>query len=323
MAATPNDIDLELEQALKNSLLTEEKEANEFADLDLALALSASEEENRIKLREQETKRLQEREAEEKATQEFLTKERLRNAQKQAEEEATRIFLMREKLEEKLQEKNNQYVASGPIQHPKPPAIVQGPYDHVAIAQQLEFLKTLEPIMVSPAVAGEYPNGGAGLPVAALTDAHKFTCTLIREGIPKLRAIDDILRPINQTNLDMPTPAVLADILASLKHNQSFSAADIANITVSLNNVIAAANPIDLAETQAHVPQLLSRVWTLAKRLGRAYTSAVATALSDNIADQGGCIPGLVARLYPIYAKMIQHTLERSLEAVPNLSIHI
>ncbi len=330
-AISASAIEVETSGGLESKQAVETSMPDEF---ELALALSASltiaEEEDNKRKQQAQAQRLREIEAEEKATFELLAQEDLRNAQKEAEEAATQLFLMNERKLQAEQLDNDQLMAEqlaglerkGSVEE----VSIALSFDHVAIEQRLKFLDELELIIRSPAVAGEYSKKeGEGLPVAELTDAHKFTSTLIRAGIPTLRAIDDTLRPINELNPDMPPQAVLAEILAKIEHNPSFSPNDVANISTSINNVIAAGNPIDLAETQAQVPELLSRTWTLAKRLGTNFTAAVATALSDNIADAGGCIPGLVARVYPIYAKMIQCVLKESLEsleAIPHLRIH-
>jgi hypothetical protein len=320
MAAAPNDV--EFQQALAASLVSHEKENGE--ELELAIALSVTEHENLEK--EQQAKRLQE--LQEEATLAFLERE---HAQKRkAEEEATQLLFAQEQEQE--QHLQSEVLALFLTANPEAKmddeyfeqrAVIKKMLRHVSLEQQVQYVQTLAPILNSPAVSGEYANGGAGLAVEALTDAHKYTCTFIREGISVLRAIDDILRPIDLSlNPNMPPQAVLAEIKSVLQA-EPVHVQIIQHITTSINNVIAAANPVDIAETGAHVQQLLSRTWTLAKILGPDYTRAIASALSDNIADAGGCIPGLVARLYPIYAKMIHNLLVLSIEEqVPTVSMH-
>ncbi len=336
MATVPED--LELQQALEASLASQEKTNEE--DLELAMALSASSTEhvptiNLNLAQENQAKRLGELKDEEEATFAFLARE---HVQKEKEEAEATQFLLAHEQHQNLQADID--LALFLTTHPESKIddeyfelckAIKKMLMHVSLEQQAQYLQALAPILNSPAVKGECPNGEAGPPVTAQMDAHKYTCTLIRASIPILRSIDDVLRPIDlNLNPDMPPQAVLAEILVDLQKNYAetdpelqTTLACIPYITTSIQNLSAAATPIDTAETHAHVQQLLSRTWTLAKILGPDYKDAIAHALSNNIADGGGCIPGMVARLYPIYANMIKHTLTLSIEPIPVLKMHI
>ena len=146
-----------------------------------------------------------------------------------------------------------------------------------------------------------------GTPGVALPDAHTHTRTFIRANLPTLRAMDDLLRPVNPTMLP-------AQILAELQQRCQISEPDLLKIQQTmnlLNRFLALGNPVEASETNANVPELLSRTWTLAKQFGSqeapATTQAMASILSDNIGDGGGCMAGLVARLFAFYANMLNY----------------
>lgn len=163
--------------------------------------------------------------------------------------------------------------------------------------ERKKITEDLQGILASAAVAGEKGTTG-------LTDAHKFTSTLIRAGIPVLTNIDG---QFNLSSIDLPPDQVQKEVLEfleKLKKEGMDSRISIENIQKTFGHV--RSNPaVEASETQANAHHLLSRTWTLAKTMGRDGMTAVATLLSDNIGDGGSCIPGLIARLYPPYAKML------------------
>lgn len=180
-------------------------------------------------------------------------------------------------------------------------ASVQFRPDSVSPEKWKEMRAELQTILNSPTVIGEKNAKGA------LTDAHKFTTTLIRAGIPVLLEIDKACTFSSET---MSPAKVQAEIQAFLKNVEVQPGVFLAHINNTFLKIGTARNPVD-AETGANVYHILSRTWTLAKnrKLGPTYQRKVASILSDNIADQGGCIAGLIARLYPLYAQMIGERL--------------
>lgn len=334
--------DLELEQALKASLqiLQPSEEADlslamhlstqdpvaccppknpaseqelKFSDEDLqlaaALSLSEAEELQTQQVQIEKLKELEkkaEREAELKRKEEeaslaavaaLLKQDEIEREERKKEEEATQQFLTAEKEMKRRQETDTQAkIFSELSEHLNP----------ISTAQKNKFMQDIAPIASSDAVLGERFTTPPGLPKTM--DAHQFTCTDIRAGIVRLREIDDALRPIHPIqNPDMQPQKVLEEVLTQME--SLFADLNITNITTSITKLIQAGNPLDTTETLANVQQLLSRTWTLAKQLGPDFTYKFAAALDNNIGDQGGCIPGLVARLYSHYAGMLYQIL--------------
>lgn len=164
--------------------------------------------------------------------------------------------------------------------------------------EQVEKIeKTLLEILQSPAVAGEATN--------QLTDAHKYTRTLIRAGIPVLQNIDDQFK----LSTDSLAPTLVLKEVLEMIEKMPKEVKELSRISVDAINAtfqrIAGAPALEAQETNANAHHLLSRSWTLGKSMGMEYQTAVATCLSDNITDKGGCIPGLIARLYAVYARMM------------------
>lgn len=170
-------------------------------------------------------------------------------------------------------------------------------WERKTAAERKKITEDLQAILASAAVAGEKGTTG-------LTNAHKYTSTLIRAGIPVLNNIDDKFK---LSSVDLTPDQVQKEVLnflENLKKEGIDSRISIENIQKTFGYL--RSNPaVEATETQANAHHLLSRTWTLAKKMGRDDMTAVATLLSDNIGDGGSCIPGLIARLYSPYAKML------------------
>lgn len=190
---------------------------------------------------------------------------------------------------------------------------LQKRWEGKSAAERKKIEESVRSILDSPAVKGEY--GADGTPI--LTDAHKYTSTLIRAGIPILTGIDDQFK---LSSTELSPDKVLEEVLTflekdskriaeSAKCNSDFLRISIENIKKTFGHV--KSNPaVEASETQANAHHLLSRTWILAKKMGTDYMAALATALSDNIGDGGSCIPGLIARLYARYAVMLAAQLD-------------
>lgn len=155
----------------------------------------------------------------------------------------------------------------------------------------------IQAILNSPAVVGEYEPGKPGV----LTDAHKYTSTLIRNGLPILYAIDNKFK---LSRSDISVEQILKEVLEHVeKANKN-------NSNISMDNIkktfaLLSQHKGLEGETQTDPFQLLSRTWDLAKKIGPAAMTQIVSLFSDNIGDGGGCIAGLCARLYAPYARMI------------------
>lgn len=170
-------------------------------------------------------------------------------------------------------------------------------------------------IAATPAAAGDQADIAAGI----LTDAHKYTRTLIRSDYPLLIGIDNQYFHANN-------PAVSLDILLAAIREYALSVEynieQIANVDQVLYSIYALENGpsagVESGETNINVPDLLLRVWNMASDLAEklndpALKTQILECLESNISDAGGCMPGIVARLYPAYARMIKYSLERIL----------
>lgn len=147
-------------------------------------------------------------------------------------------------------------------------------------------------------------NAVVGDPIVAgqpLTDAHKYTTTDIRNGIPVLYGIAD---KFNLSSFDLSCDQVLKEVLEYIDSiPNAIGKISVDHVKTTFAKITS--NPAFENESQTNAHHLLSRTWSLAKKLGNEYKAAIAACLSDNIGDGGGCIAGLVARLYSPYAKMI------------------
>lgn len=165
----------------------------------------------------------------------------------------------------------------------------------------------LREILSSPACAGEELGKNADF-----TDAHKYTTTLIRAGLPVLCDID---KQFNLSDETLEVSEIEKEILSHVEFvdpkKETFSVENIkksfARIPGGWEKEASAAG-----ETQADVRKVLSRAWSLAKKTQEGYMEKIALCLSHNIGDSGGCIPGLIARLYSPYANMVAHKVDVS-----------
>ncbi len=173
-----------------------------------------------------------------------------------------------------------------------------------AEAYKKEMLALLATVRSHPSVAG---NPGS----KELMDAHTYTRSYIQPTLPKLLQLDT---HFNLSDPNLNPDVVLAEVkvfleteLANLnkisadalksKNDQNHQA-KMANIQKTF--ALIKGQGID-AETNANINQFVSRNWSLAKKLGRPYINAIASVFNDNIADQGGCTAGLIARLFATY----------------------
>jgi hypothetical protein len=177
-----------------------------------------------------------------------------------------------------------------------------------------EALIALAPILSSPAVhaAGATDD----LPVAALTDAHTHTRTLIRSGYQTLLAIDN-----QYVHADRPAMTIepLLNEIVAYAVGIDYAEVKLANlirVTEIINSFAqGVTHGVEAAETNISVVELLLRVWNLARRLSAHHTSQVTLpdqileCLENNISDHGSCIPGVIARLYPAYAIMLEYEI--------------
>lgn len=199
--------------------------------------------------------------------------------------------------------------------------------------------KTLESLTAArahPSVAGERN-------AKELMDAHKYTESYIRPTVVPLLNLDD---DFTLTDKNLLADVVLAEVTKFLAdqhaneveeqiRQQKFGSAlldekkktqieetaaniqkylkQIENINTTFARVKAAKattkSEID-KETNLHIDQFVSRNWSLAIKLGHAYKLAIATAMSDNIADKGGCTAGLMARLFATYVVNMSTALD-------------
>jgi len=164
--------------------------------------------------------------------------------------------------------------------------------------------KRLAELCVSSAVKGRYASGVA--PPEDLTNAHADTKEAILKGIPVVVAIGEQLKLNNDS---LPLEQVQKEALDFAVDNK-ISAEDIVFITQTFSEVRASA-PVDTAETQANIHHWLSKAWALAKQLGLPYKRALVSCLVDNKKDTGGCMPGVIARVYPRVVSMLFQVVEQ------------
>lgn len=178
-----------------------------------------------------------------------------------------------------------------------------------------DALTVVEQIASTPAVAGDSGDMAAG----ALTDAHKYTRTFIHDDYPLLTAVDDQFLFSTATEISVD---VLLQTIRTHARSVEYNAQQIAHVDQVLNSIQAlAAGPsagVEAHETNINVPDLLLRTWNMAndlaqKRNDPGLITQILDCLEGNISDSGGCMPGIVARLYPAYARMIKYSLERIL----------
>lgn len=196
---------------------------------------------------------------------------------------------------------------------------LEGGHDHLQITKQLltqfanartkrgklkaeeraKILADLQNILNSPAVVGDPIDPKKPAP---LMDAHKYTKTLIRDGIKVLFGIDKQCQLSDHSQTPEQVLKEVFDFLGKLS---------VLPERVLIENIkgtfarIAKEPAVEAIETLANAHHVLSAAWLLAKKWGPEYMGAIATCLSDNIGDKGGCIAGLIARLYTPYAKMV------------------
>ena len=174
-----------------------------------------------------------------------------------------------------------------------------------ALERDSHYLLSQGLLLAHPAVQGE-----RNLQPGQLTDAHRFTVSEIRAKLPLLIGIDNRQQ---FSSANMPSPIVLKEVLefvGQIPGNPPNPNPQRIQFTFS-----RFSNATICRETGVNVSEVVSRSWTLAKKLGQGSMGEIVTVLDDNIRDGGQCIPGLVARLYPPYAKMIRHMLELCKEA--------
>lgn len=130
-------------------------------------------------------------------------------------------------------------------------------------------------------------------------DAHTHTRTLVKEGMPQVINFDN---QFQLSKSDLTVERVRKEVLAL-----GFS--EYANNIQTTLNAINEKSPIETAETNVDVVNLLSRTWSLANQLD-VYQEKIAYILNANVQDKGGCLAGLVARLYPVYTEMVKMCVE-------------
>lgn len=130
-------------------------------------------------------------------------------------------------------------------------------------------------------------------------DAHTHTRTLVKEGVPQVINFDN---QFQLSKSDLTVERVRKEVLAL-----GFS--EYANNIQTTLNAINEKSPIETGETNVDVVNLLSRTWSLANQLD-VYQEKIAYILNANVQDKGGCLAGLVARLYPVYTEMVKMCVE-------------
>lgn len=147
-------------------------------------------------------------------------------------------------------------------------------------------------------------------------DAHTYTKTDIRNGIPQVIAIDDKCKFSNKT---IKPETILKEVLEFVDTiPKAMNPPNKENIKKTFLLLMAQKSPIEAEETHANVPEFLSRVWSLTKKFRNLNMVAeamgqIAIILDQNIADKGGCMAGLVARLYPPFVILVDYFLKDSL----------
>lgn len=156
-----------------------------------------------------------------------------------------------------------------------------------------EKIKILRKICNSDAVTNRVGNG-----------AHQHTSTIIRNNLPVLFDMDNLSEP----------SLSLSDLQRDISAYASGAGISTANITNTFTRISSSKSPID-TESQVNVIEVISRAWSLACLMGDGFKTIVASCLSDNIGDGGGCLPGVTARLFGPYAAMLRELFEDALRA--------
>lgn len=159
--------------------------------------------------------------------------------------------------------------------------------------------------------------------------AHDYTADFIKPMLPKLIALDTYfgfsnpnltlelisaeMNEFNEAQFKLVNRSS-EDIKLSAddkKKNDEQLTKNSAELTTKRTNIansfarVMAARGVD-GETGAHAEQFISRSWTLAKKMGLVEQTTIAALFSDNTelwkdGVRGGCIPGIVARLWSPY----------------------
>lgn len=161
----------------------------------------------------------------------------------------------------------------------------------------------------------------AAIRAGRFTDAHTHTQNQIKNGYPILIMAD------NQFIGSARTPQAYQEIERQIRQyaelavaNHLYSSRDLANLNRILNLIKSFVNGptsgIENIETMVSIPDLLLRCWTLAKKKSidtlhadKSRLTQILMCLDGNIADGGKCMPGVVARLYPAYARFLKEEL--------------
>lgn len=193
------------------------------------------------------------------------------------------------------------------------------PFDN--IYQALELANNL---CDEPAVGGNGKSEAAHQAnvkkaVTDLTDAHTYTRTYIRNGYPRLVEADDQFIRSNQPQISF------MNLITQIKEyanglGRHYPPANRGALETIINTYIVpfANSPtrgVETSETMISIPDLLLRCWNLAQRYAQRVgdtrpLTALLNCLDGNILDQGKCMPGVVARLYPFYARLLRNELE-------------
>lgn len=144
-------------------------------------------------------------------------------------------------------------------------------------------------------------------------DAHKYTRSIIRDDLPKILSIDDKYNLSTKEISLKDVEKKSIDFISELEKNsgdKTYLTKCIKNIKLTFSKI---NNSIDV-ETQVNVIELVSRAWDLATKLGVNEQGMVISIFNDNIADGGGCLAGLVARLYIPYINFVRDALNSKLD---------
>jgi len=181
-----------------------------------------------------------------------------------------------------------------------------------------EALRAVENLCAQEGVQGNR----ATLETIGFINAHAYTSTQIKNSYKLLVRADDqfikstlAYRDYSEIERQIKEYAELA-ITYGL-----YSTRDLGNLHKILALIKGFVNGptrgVESAETMISIPELLLRCWFLAKKyaiadttdLDKSRLTQILMCLDGNIADQGSCMPGVVARLYPAYARFLQEDL--------------
>lgn len=196
-------------------------------------------------------------------------------------------------------------------------------------------LKLFEEIFTHAAVIG-IPN--AATPI----NAHSYTTSFIKEKLPALLELDSYFplsdKSLSAEKIQAEMEAFLNAQLkldnhipdkkvsdeekkkqeATIEANTKAHAIKMGNIKTSFDET---KGTVTDGETATNIAEFISRNWTLAKKLSSqspsqelVYQTAIVSIFSDNIADAGRCIPGLMARLFSRYVIHLHTLLAPTLE---------